>query len=64
MSEATFSVAGALPTPHRAWTAIARFFTAATATTAATASPRQRVDLPRRMDYVEHAAMSREMYRL
>ena len=61
MSEATFSVAGALPTPHRAWTAIARFFTATTATSA---SPRQRVDAPRRMDYVEHAAMGREMYRL
>ena len=61
MSEATFSVTGVLPAPHRAWAAIVRFFTVTTVTTA---PPRQRVDALRRMDYLEHAAMGREMYRL
>jgi hypothetical protein len=54
-------------TGDRWWTPIARFFTASAVATVEDAAPpkaRRHTDVPRRHDYLEHAAMRREMYRL
>jgi hypothetical protein len=68
MSELAMNPANfpAMPrTSDRWWTAIARFFTVSAVATVEDAAPaRRRVEPPRRADYLESAAMSREMYRL
>ncbi len=49
------------------WTAITRFFTANPVAVTEEAAPRNdkpRGYVPRRYDFLEHAAMSRAMYRL
>jgi hypothetical protein len=71
MSEAAFSITSALPAPRHVgadwWTAITRFFTASSVAVTEEAAPRNdkpRGNVPRRYDFLEHAAMSRAMYRL